>query len=88
MQLLQIHSVDRYDISIVLLLHRNEIYRSKKIKFENATYYVMNGHTFGYMFNEQPGFLGVLASKPQLGADWSEEPKTVTAVEPGNTQRF
>ena len=49
------------------------------MKFNNATYYVMNGHTFGYVFDEQPEVLGVLASKPQLGASWSEEPKVITS---------
>ncbi len=49
------------------------------MKFNNATYYVMNGHTFGYVFDEQPGILGVLASKPQLGASFSEEPKVITS---------
>ncbi len=48
------------------------------MKFENATYYVMNGHTFGYVFDEQPEIMGILASKPQLGADGSEEPKQIT----------
>ena len=48
------------------------------MKFNNATYYVMNGHTLGYIFDEQPNVLGVLASKPQLGASFSEEPKVVT----------
>jgi precorrin-3B methylase len=49
------------------------------MKFNDATYYVMNGNTLGYIFDEQPGVLGVLASKPQLGADLSEEPKTITS---------
>ena len=49
------------------------------MKFENATYYVMNGHTFGYVFDEQPEIMGILASKPQLGAEWSEEPKQITS---------
>lgn len=48
------------------------------MKFNGATYYVINGHTLGYIFDEQPGVIGVLASKPQLGASFSEEPKTVT----------
>ena len=49
------------------------------MKFNGATYYVMNGHTLGYVFDEQPDVMGVLASKPQIGAPWSEEPKTVTS---------
>lgn len=47
------------------------------MKFNGATYYVMNGHTLGYIFDDQPDILGVLASKPQLGASFSEEPKAV-----------
>lgn len=49
------------------------------MRFNEATYYIMNGHTIGYVFDQQPGVLCVLASKPQLGADWSEEPKQVTS---------
>lgn len=51
------------------------------MKFNGATYYVMNGHTLGYVFDEQPEMLGILASKPQLGADWSEEPKVLSGNE-------
>lgn len=44
----------------------------------NGTYWVKNGHTFGYTFPEQPNILGVLASKPQLGACLSMEPQLIT----------
>ncbi|QPI17896.1 hypothetical protein POP12_104 [Pectobacterium phage POP12] len=44
-------------------------------------YVVKNGHTFGYIFDEQPNTLGVLASKPQLGASLSEEPQTITSLD-------
>lgn len=43
-----------------------------------ATYWVKNDHTFGYTFPEQPNMLGVLASKPQLGACLSEEPQLIS----------
>ncbi len=34
---------------------------------QNPRYVVLNNHTLGYIYAEQPGLLGVLASKPQLG---------------------
>lgn len=34
-------------------------------------YYVMDGHTLGYVIDERPEYFGVLAGKPQHGGyDW------------------
>lgn len=53
------------------------------MKHFNATYYVMNGHTLGYVFDEEPETFSVLASKPQLGAtvSWPCEPMTITRLD-------
>lgn len=49
------------------------------MRYNNATYYVLNGHTLGYVFDAEQDVFGVLASKPQLGGlDWFDGPVTLT----------
>lgn len=41
----------------------------------NPRFYVLGEHTLGYVYEEQPDLLGVLAGKPQLGGhDWKNGP--------------
>ena len=40
-----------------------------------SSYYVLNGHTLGYIQHHQPGIFGVLHGNPYLGArDWKNGP--------------
>lgn len=46
----------------------------------SVKYFVKNENTLGYIFDEQPSYFGVLASKPQHGGDdWMNSPVMVKA---------
>ena len=45
-------------------------------------YIVLNENTLGYIFDDQPDVMGVLAGKPQLGGhDWFNGPVSMTTID-------